>query len=271
MITYLPLLLPGVHYWTGAIGKDAPLFFGICLAIWSCMRLEKRLVSMGVATMIMLAFRPHIAMISLMALGTALLVDSKIKWWVKGGLLVGIGAAGAFVASSLDTTYSLNVSSAESVSDFMSSRSLIGEDSGADMAIAQGNILFKVFTFWLRPFFLDAENMMGYVASLENVVILMIFAFVAANFRSARALVRKVLFLRYSAIFFILATGVLAAVNFNVGLGLRQKMMPMPGLLIFFAALVAIKAAGRNLSRSREVAYRPDRFAAPANHRADVK
>lgn len=251
-LTYLPLFLPGLHYWTGAIGKDAPLFLAICVAIWSSMRLSKRLVSMGAATLIMLVFRPHIALISLMALGIASLVDSQLKLWMKGALLVGVGLAGAMVVTSLDSTYSINVSSADSVSDFMSSQALIGEDSGADMAIMNGNIVFKVFTFWLRPFFFDAENMMGYIASTENIVILILFMLVAGNLRLTRTAIRKVLFLRYSGLFFIITTAILASMNYNVGLGLRQKMMAMPALLVFFAALIAIKAAGRSVSRLPE-------------------
>jgi hypothetical protein len=51
------------------------------------------------------------------------------------------------------------------------------------------------------------------------------------------------LFARFAILFFILLVILLALVNYNVGLGLRQKMMTMPALLVFFAAMVAVREA----------------------------
>ena len=49
-------------------------------------------------------------------------------------------------------------------------------------------------------------------------------------------LTRQVFFIRFALVFSIIITLTLALVYYNVGLGLRQKMMIMPGLLVFFAA-----------------------------------
>jgi hypothetical protein len=48
-------------------------------------------------------------------------------------------------------------------------------------------------------------------------------------------------------LFFVLLTLLLAMVNYNVGLGLRQKMMMMPALLVFYASLLAVRAAQRQM------------------------
>lgn len=248
-LTYLPLFLPGLHFWPSAIGKDAPLFLAISLALWATMRFNKRLIALGIAIMIMLAVRPHIAMVTLAALATAGLVDSRIKLWIKGVMLVGILAAGVAVTSSLETTYRLDVTSAESVSDFMSARNNIGEDSGVDFSITQGNVAVKVLSLWLRPFFYDAENAMGYIASFENVGILVLFLIVFGQPRLLRRLFARVLYFRFSLVFFILLTALLATVNFNVGLGLRQKMMAMPCLLAMVATFMAVRAAQRQSAR----------------------
>ena len=246
---YLPLFLPGIHFWPSAIGKDAPLFLGVALAIWSCMNLSKRLFGMGAAVVIMLAVRPHVAMIALIALGIAALIEKKMKLWVKALLVMGIVGGSITVTSSMESTYRVDVTSANSVSDFMAARNQIGEDSGVDMSIVEGNPFMKVFTLWLRPMFLDAENLMGYVASTENLALLLIFAVVLANFGLARTLFWRVLYCRFSVLFFLLLTGLLAAVNFNIGLGLRQKMMAVPCLLALFSTVIAVKMAQRNLAR----------------------
>lgn len=242
---YLPLFLPGVHFWTGAIGKDSLLFLAVSLSVWACLQLTKRLPALAVALAIMLAVRPHIALIALIALALAVLIDSRTKLWVKAGMLAAALAGGAFVVATLDTSYQLNVTSADSVSDFMNSRSGIGEDSGADMTIVQGNMVFKVFSLWLRPMFLDAENMMGYVASLENVALVIMFAMMLLRLGLVRRLFYKVMYIRFSILFFIFLTAMISAVNYNVGLGLRQKMMAMPCLLAILATLIAVGFAQR--------------------------
>lgn len=242
---YLPLFLPGLHFWTGFIGKDAPLFLAVSLAVWACMRFNKRLVSMGIAVTIMLAVRPHIAVISLVAIGLSAVADSRTKLWIKGLLIAATIFGTGFVVTSLETTYRINVSSAEGVSEFMAGRSSVTEESGADMSIVQANFPFKVISLWLRPFFIDAENTMGYIASLENAMLLLIFGFILWHFNLTRQLFKKVLYVRFCVIFFIALTALVAAVNFNVGLGLRQKMMAMPCLLVILATLLAVRSTAK--------------------------
>ena len=242
---YLPLFLPGLHFWTGFIGKDAPLFLAVCLAVWACMQFNKRMVAMGIAVLIMLAIRPHIAVIALVAIGLGALVDSKTKLWIKALLVAGVVLGTGFVVTSLETTYRINVSSAEGVSEFMAGRSSVTEESGADLSIVQANFPIKVLSLWLRPFFIDAENMMGYIASVENAVLLLIFGFVIWHIRLTRRLFKRVLYIRFCVIFFVALTALLAAVNFNVGLGLRQKMMAMPCLLAILATLLAVRSTAK--------------------------
>lgn len=239
--TYAPLFLPGLHFWTGAIGKDAPIFLAIALSIWAAMRLKQRLLPMAGAVAIMLLVRPHIALLALVALGIAALVDRRTGILLKGLFMAGVVAGGIIVASTIQSNHSVDVSDADSVSDYMESRTSINESSGAERSIVQASFPVKVLSLWFRPFFLDAENVMGYIASLENAALLYLFGFLVWHMRLVRIAFAKVLYIRYAAILFVTLTALLAAVNFNVGLGLRQKMMAMPCLLVILTALLAIK------------------------------
>jgi len=247
---YLPVFLPGLHFWTGFIGKDAPLFLAVSLAIWACMRLNKRLVAMGISLIIMLAARPHIAVLALVAIGLSVVLDPKRKLWVKALFVVGALSGTGYIVTGMESTYGINVSSAEGVSEFMAGRSSVTEESGADISIVQANFPVKVLSLWLRPFFYDAENLMSYVASLENAALLIIFAFILRHLRLTRKLFKKVLYIRFSVLFFIALTALVAAVNFNVGLGLRQKMMAMPCLLALLATLIAARSASQQQAPS---------------------
>jgi hypothetical protein len=243
---YLTLFLPGLHFWTGAIGKDAPIFLSIAMSIWAALQLKKRLLPLALAIAIMMAVRPHIAILALVALAFAALFDRKTSLLLKGFLLAGVAAGAVVVAMSLEATIRVDLSSSESVSDYMASRSALDESSGASRAVIEASLPIKVFTLWLRPFFLDAENAMGYIASLENAALLLIFGFVAGHWRLWRTAFAKVLYIRYTTVLLLALTILLAAVNFNVGLGLRQKMMAMPCLLTILITLLAIRYAQRH-------------------------
>lgn len=262
-LTYLTLFLPGLHYWTSAVGKDGPVFLAISLSIWAAMRLKKRMLPMGIAIMIMIAVRPHVAILALVALAFATLLDRRTGLLLKGLMLAAMVAGGIVVMGSLQTTYRVDVSNADSVSDYMEARSGIDERSGADVAIVQSSLPMKVVTFWFRPFFIDAENAMGYIASVENVALLLIMAYILLHWRLVIATFRRVLYIRYALFLFGALTILLSAVNFNVGLGLRQKMMAMPCLLAILTTLLAIRL--RQRSQRREIA---EAASAPAMSRA---
>jgi hypothetical protein len=243
--TYLPLFLPGVHYWTVAIGKDAPIFLSVAMSLWACLDLRKRLFPLAFAIALMMAVRPHIAILALGALAFAALFDRRTSLLLKSLLIAAVAAGAVVVATSLETTIRVDVSSAESVSDYMSSRGNIDESSGADRRIVEASLPLKILSLWLRPFFLDAESTMGYIASLENAVLLLMFGFIGLNWRLFRTTFAKVPYIRYSAVLFVALTVLLGAVNYNVGLGLRQKMMAMPCLLAILMTLIAVRIARR--------------------------
>jgi ABC-type polysaccharide transport system permease subunit len=68
----------------------------------------------------------------------------------------------------------------------------------------------------------------------------------AIRYRETAALVRQVFFLRYALIFAVILAAMLAAVYYNVGLGLRQRTMYIPPLIALFVAITAVRRARRN-------------------------
>jgi hypothetical protein len=219
---------------------------GIALSIWAIMRLTKRLPALAIAITLLIAVRPHMGVLALTALGLAAFFDRRTKMWVKVLLAVGIVAGGWVVSSTLGSTLRLDSSNPDSVSDYMEATATRGESFGADRSITDANMPFKIVSLWLRPFFIDAESTIGYIVSLENVVFLIIMIFLARNFRTILVVAKKVIYIRYSIALFLATTIMLAAVNYNVGLGLRQKMMAVPCLFALLTTIVALRAARRS-------------------------
>ena len=240
---YLPLFLPGLHFWTAAIGKDAPIFLAIALACWASMRMSKRLLAMCLAIILMILVRPHIALVAVIAVAVSALVGGQTKFIVKALIMAGIAGAGIVLATEIGNF--IGNSRSGSMTGFMEDWGEKVEGSGADQSILQASLPIKILSLWFRPFFLDAENVMGYIASLENLVLLGMAVFLIRHFGTVRTLFFKVAHVRFAAVALVALTVVLALVNFNVGLGLRQKMMAMPPLLVILGTVLAFRAGQR--------------------------
>jgi hypothetical protein len=241
---YLLLFLPGLHFWTSAIGKDAPIFLAVAMCTWAAFRLQTRYVAFAAGMIIALLVRPHITLIALIALAMTVLVARKTSLLSRAALLaLALGGIGSVIGLVEGSFNGLNISNTDSVTEFIETKSSVSEESGGDMSIVNASFPVKLISLLFRPFFIDATGPLGYIASLENVILLVVIGSLVWQFRTAVAVARAALFARFALIFFVMLTILLAMVNYNVGLGLRQKMMMMPALLIFFAAMLAVRGA----------------------------
>lgn len=241
---YLLLMLPGLHFWTSAIGKDGLVFLGVAMCTWSAFRLRSRYLGFGAGVVIALLARPHIALIALVALALAVLLGRNTRILTRIALLaVAVGGIVSVAGLVSNTFAGLNLSSADAMTEFIQTRSNVNEEAGGDIDIIGASFPVKLVSLLFRPFFIDATGLLGYAASLENLVLLIIVLILLVRFRTALQIAQGAMFARFAAILFVTLTVLLAMVNYNVGLGLRQKMMVMPCLLAFFVALMAVRKA----------------------------
>ncbi|MFN3388535.1 MAG: hypothetical protein ACK40O_06345 [Allosphingosinicella sp.] len=245
-VSYLLLFLPGMHFWTSPIGKDSLLFLASAAAVWAAMQIQRRFIVFGAAIVLMVLVRPHVALIALMALALATFFDPRTKGYMKAGLLVVALAGLGVVAGTVRSTFRLDVTSVDSVSDFLTTKSEVFETIEGGSAVIGASFPERVLSLLFRPMFVDAEDMFGLIASAENLLLLIIVGTILFRLGTAAALARQALFLRFSLLFALGLVLMLSAVYYNVGLGLRQKMMMMPALLTFFVSLIAVRRVRRH-------------------------
>ena len=239
-VAYLMLFLPGLHFWTSAIGKDAPLFFCTSVAVWAAMHLRRRFVAFGIAVAVMVLFRPHIALVTMVSLAIAAFFDPRSRGYVKVSLAAVATVGAAFVAGTVESTFSVDVTDADSVSDFFANRYAVGQADTGGTAVVGQSFIVRLFSLLFRPLFFDAEGAFGLIASLENLFYIFVIGTICIRMRETIRLVRRVFFLRFAIIFAVAVLLLLSLVYYNVGLGLRQKMMIVPPLFAFFAAHWAV-------------------------------
>lgn len=252
----LLLFLPGLHFWTAFIGKDGALFMGGAMCGWATIRIRERWLTFAIGVVIMTLFRPHIGILAVAALAGSILLDRETKGFAKLALAALSIAGVVLVAGTIYETYRIDIGSAQAVGDFLSQQSKIGASTEGTTAASGLPLPLAILSLLFRPFFFDAVGFEGLIVSLENLVLVGIFGYFIYRFGWLKKLFFGTLVVRYAVFFAFLVTMMLSITYYNVGLGLRQKMMMMPAVLMIFAALIATSKIAAPL-RTRRRRGRP--------------
>jgi len=253
--TYLLLFLPGLHFWTCTVGKDGAVMMGVCLALWASLDIRKRFVWLSFGLLIVLAIRPHIAIVSGAAVAATLLFDRTISPRIRVLLLFAAVAAVAVAVVTTRSAFQIDVTSADSVSDFFAAHEAATQYETGNTAVT-GNFFVKLFSLLFRPLFLDTGGAMGYGASFENLALMAVVAFPLIRFRTTVAAAKAVPFVRFACFHALMVAVMLTLVYYNVGLGLRQKVMFVPALLLLAVAVAAVRTASARVAVAAAAAAR---------------
>ena len=242
---YLLFFLPSLQFWTCAIGKDAPLFLAASLSLWAAINIRRRYVWLAVAIGLMVLVRPHIALVAVTAAAVAMLFDKSLSRWTRTGLLAVAMVAGAFAVVTIQSALRLDLTDADSISTFLEARDAVAQSAAGGNTSVQGSFAVRLFSLLFRPFFFDVEDLFGYIASIENAALLLVFGILVLRLPLVVAMFKRSPFVRYAATFAFGVTIVLALSYYNVGLGLRQRTMFLPALLSLLVMLLAVRSEPR--------------------------
>jgi hypothetical protein len=263
---YWLLFLPGLHFWTAAIGKDAPLFFAISLATWAAIRLSTRAMWFGAAIVVMLLFRPHIALLGSASLAAAAFFGGRSLLAKIFLVAIAIGAL-VVVAGTVERSLVVDLSDPSSVGAFLErQQQRAGWIEGATNL--QDTIFpVRLLSLLFRPMFVDAGGIFGLISSIENLAYVVIVGSMLRFWREGVDLFRAELVLRFGFFFAITLTVLLSLTYYNVGLGLRQKTMIMPAMLTFFAAQWILYRSRIHYRTFGGGSVRPETLLSPAGTR----
>jgi hypothetical protein len=238
---YWLLFLPSLHFWTSAVGKDAPLFFAICLASWSALSLSRRCLYFAFALLVMMLFRPHIALAAGIAAVVSTALDHRSTGLARLLLFVVAAVGTIYLATTVEATFHVNVADADSISSFFERQHQIGMENTAATGVKDAPYVIRLISLLFRPFFFDANGLLAIISSIENLIFLLIVFYFVRRRSLLKEAIRAVPGLRFAWIFGMGLTLLLAQVYYNVGLGARQKTMILPPLLALFFAQIAFR------------------------------
>jgi hypothetical protein len=246
------MFVPGMYFWTSAIGKDAPLFLACALAVWSSFRISSRWLWFALAVGIMVLIRAHIGLLTVASLALALVTAKGVPTVAR--LLLG-GAAlasGVFMFGTLQAELNVDLSSVGSIATFVEQQTEAAT-RGVDDTLANASFPAKLFSLLYRPLFFDAGGLFGLVASVQNALMIVFTVFLARNIKLWAELFMGSLAIRFATIQTVALFFMLAFMYYNVGLGLRQREMATPALLIIVCTVWLVARLRRRAALSRPI------------------
>ena len=232
------ILLPSLSFWSSAIGKDSISFLSVCLALWSSIDFSRRKYAMFFSILLMLLVRPHIAAILIAALSIATLWSHKMpiikKLWVFVLSLLGASLVIPYALVYVGLTDTITASV---IGGYIEARQGQNLDGGSSVDIASMILPMKVFTFIFRPLPFEAHNVSALLASIDNVILLLLFTFSFNKiFKSSHDSVNRV----FLWVFTLTCLLVLSLTTANLGIAVRQKWMFLPCLIYLSLSAIYI-------------------------------
>lgn len=238
------LFLPGMYFWTSAIGKDPPLFLACAMAVWACTHISRRWIWFGIAIGIMILFRAHVALVTIASLAVALIAGRGVPTGARILLGAAALASGVMLFGTLQTLLRVDLSSVTSIANFVETQTGAATQ-GVDNTLANASFPVKLTSLLYRPLFFDAEGLFGLVASAQNLLMLYITFELARNIRLILELFKESLLFRFALVHATALYLMLAFMYYNLGLGLRQREMATPALLLVFGAVHIVSRSRR--------------------------
>ncbi len=248
----LVLLYPSMLLWTSSLGKDAPMMLFGGMATYGLARLRAgghliglALLGMGAAGM--LAIRPHIAAIYVVALVISRITTRKMTPLARIAGLVVLTAGAIGIAVVASRAVGLERLDAEEVEQFISERQVAtgrqqGVRGGSAFAAIDTSgpvgLALLIPTVLFRPFPFEAHNTNALLASMEGMGLLAIILY---RFRSVRAAILGALrdnFLMFTVLYALMFIFLYQAIT-NFGIIARQRVQIYPFVLMWIAYLAA--------------------------------
>ncbi len=237
----LLFLMPSMHFWTGAIGKDALIFFGLSWILHNYCT-GKKIVAYIIPLLIVGLVRFYV--LALIGAGTGLalvLLSKQIKLAYKVLALAVFGTGAVLIMPFfLETIAVGDVSNISKQSEIVMKAN---QEGGGAVDLQGSNLAVKWFSYLFRPFIFEARSAQALLAAVENVVWLVIFWKIAVGIRFRRYIPARrqtIFWICVACIFTVTLPS--AFILSNLGIASRQKIMIVPMMLyLFFESYIALQ------------------------------
>jgi hypothetical protein len=236
--------LPGLHFWTSATGKDAPMALGIFLVIFSTIDIRKRAWIFGLGLLICLLTRPHILIILMAAWVGSHVLRNRIPA-LRIGALVGAIAFIPIAQIIIQIFLDIDILNTNDLSKLVAERQNYFENTVDDGIVYIENPIMRIIYFTFNPFFYNASSANALMSSFENLILTVMMLRVFVGFRAIEE--RKKTFALFLLLFIVAMVIFQGLGGYNIGLALRQKVMIYPAFIMLLVLCEQGLAVRRSL------------------------
>lgn len=241
LLAVLVVFLPSASFWSSSIGKDSWAFMCAGLALWASLCLHKRLFLMSLAILLMMLVRPHVSILMFFSLTLSLFFQSTYSIFIRlSSIVFLVVLMVVLVPFVLD--YAGVVGGLRGVMTYVEDRQLQNLGGGSSIDITNMSFFEKLFAYMFTPLPLQAHNVSALAASIENLLLLLLFIWgLLAVFKNVSAIKSVCGSKVFTFLYIIMSWSMLAMTTANLGIAVRQKWMIMPMLLFLIFSVVGRK------------------------------
>ncbi|WP_162126246.1 hypothetical protein [Flavobacterium phycosphaerae] len=245
-VLYLFFLFPSLHFWTANLGKEPLIFWGIAAVFYAVASANYKSFSFITGSLLLVIIRPHVALMLLLAIGLVMVFQKRFSFKKRLALaLVGFSVFAALFYMVLQLTQ-IRYLDWKRIQYFNEFSILSFRNSGTYVPMLDYNFANRFFAFNFRPLFFDAKSLLGFLASIENALLLLIYLL---TFVVLIVFYKKIIFPQWMKIAFLFA--LIASLLYiqryaNLGIFMRTKIMFQPFVLIALFCIIKQGIALRN-------------------------
>ncbi|WP_143068771.1 hypothetical protein [Kaistella treverensis] len=239
-LIFVLLLLPNLHFWTSLIGKEALIL--IPLTVFCAEINRKRYFSLLliISVLAVAVIRPHVAFVLTLSYVLALLFTFPLSLKRKALLLLGLALVTSFFTWLLTRLQDFSGGFQQVLQKYEAHIKFFKTTEGY-VPLDEYPLPYKIFTFWFRPLPFEKEGLMYAVISIENTILLVLFACAAFYVvKYFRILKDRMLFVLPGLFLFLFALMYVYAYA-NYGIILRTKIMAAPFIYLLILEVFSIR------------------------------
>lgn len=257
----LILFLPNMHFWTSSLGKGSIIFFGLMMFTYAIAKPASRIFLLALGSAIVYFIRPHVFLfIAVGAVAGYMSGKEAIPLWQK--IVVFVGLIGGLILVQDQILAVVGLQGSENlVEGFQSFSEDRAEDlgrAGSGVDMSSYPLPLKLFTFWFRPLFFDAPNILGLIVSFENLVYLLLFMRILKK-DFFKFILKSPALVKMSIVIFFTTSFAMTFVMSNLGIIMRQKSMVMYYLFFVIYYYLAQKKYKHIIRAKKLMRYRKEK------------
>ena len=230
----IPVLyvFPNLHFWTSGIGKEPLVFFGLASVFYAFTIKVYKSFSFGIGALLILIIRPHVALMLLLSWVLVFSFNKKISFQKRLFFTTICCLLLVVLLYIVFQMTHIRYWDWQRITYFNEYSIQSFRYSGSYVTMLDYNWFYKMFSFYFRPLFYDANSILSLFASLENIFVLIIHSISLYFIIRFRKKISYPEWLKWILVFTLIC-GILYVQRYaNLGIFMRTKMMFQPFALI---------------------------------------